>query len=146
MSHPQPTSQSSPFLNRPSLGSGRSPQLSPRTTGPDVQPMEESRHDADTGSRSGSNKPKRKRNRHRKRRNRRQSFLAPEDSQPDAPPTVPENEALNVMVGNQGRPRGSTPLYKLGGNLSNTSLESEALLDHRYVYTPRSFRLSRNCC
>ncbi|KAJ0417070.1 hypothetical protein BJY00DRAFT_303634 [Aspergillus carlsbadensis] len=143
MSHPQPTSQSSPFLNRPSLGNGRSPHLSPGTPGPDVQPIEDSRHDAETGNRSGSNKPKRKRNRHRKRRNRRQSFLAPEDSQPDAPPTVPENEALNVMAGNQGRQRGSTPFYKLGGDLSNTSLESEALLDHRNQPMMRPRRESR---
>ncbi|KAL2802419.1 hypothetical protein BJX63DRAFT_115008 [Aspergillus granulosus] len=143
MSHPQSTSRNTPFLSSPFAGNGRSPHPPSGASGLHVQPSEELRHEADTGSRLGSNKPKRKRNRHRKRRNRRQSFLAAEGSQSNAPPTVPEEETLNVMAGNQTRRRGSTPFYKLGGDLSNTSLESEALLDHRNQPMMRPRRDSR---
>ncbi|KAL3466303.1 hypothetical protein BJX64DRAFT_12083 [Aspergillus heterothallicus] len=140
MSHPQPTSQNLPFPSMSPTDNSRSPRTRSGASGVPAQQPEESGHEAET---SVSTKPKRKRNRHRKRRNRRPSFLAPEDSQPNAPPTVPENETLNVMAGNQSRPRGSTPFYKLGGDLSNTSLESEALLDHRNQPLMRPRRESR---
>ncbi|KAL2872292.1 uncharacterized protein BJX67DRAFT_2090 [Aspergillus lucknowensis] len=143
MSRPHSTSQSSPFPRMPFVGNGRSPTRPAGASALHDQPSEQTRLDQDTGSRSGSTKPKRKRNRHRRRRNRRQSFLAPEDSQPDAPPTVPETETLNVMAGNQARARGPTPFYKLGGDLSNTSLESDALLDHREQPMMRPRRESR---
>lgn len=77
---------------------------------------------------------KKKKNRHRKRRNRRQSFLGPEESPSVvAPASVPETEGLAPMATDQTKSRAALPFYKLGRDLSSTSLESEALLDHRYV-------------
>jgi magnesium transporter len=126
MSRPLPTSlQNSPFPNKSTSGEVRS---SGAPAEDDLPPMQTGQ---DLGT--GSKKHKRKKNRNRKRRNRRPSFLAPEDSQPNAPPTIPESEALSAMAENQAKARGSTPFYS-GGNMSNTSLESEALLDHRYGY------------
>lgn len=69
-------------------------------------------------------KPKKK-NRNRKRRNRRQSFIASEDSGPIV------SELLGGLSRtNPDQIQGRAPFYR-GRNLSNTSLESEALLDHR---------------
>ncbi|KAL4997713.1 hypothetical protein BDV10DRAFT_168785 [Aspergillus recurvatus] len=136
MSRPQSTSQQiPPFPNKSASGEGRSSG----TSAIDNLPPAQTGQDPDTGSK----KHKRKKNRNRKRRNRRPSFLAPEDSQPNAPPTIPESEALNTMAENQARARGSTPFYNSGGNLSNTSLESDALLDHRNQPMMRPRRESR---
>lgn len=72
---------------------------------------------------------KKKRNRHRKRRNRRPSFLAPEDSdRPGSETTNRPPELPSRPVPDQ--PAERPPFYR-GRNLSSTSLESEALLDHR---------------
>ncbi|PSN64669.1 cora-domain-containing protein [Corynespora cassiicola Philippines] len=75
---------------------------------------------------------KRKHRGGKKRRNRRQSFAAPADT------LVPEEEDMahetrpNLGdVAGQSHSRGSSSFYRLHGNHSNTSLESEALLDHR---------------
>ncbi|CBF70700.1 uncharacterized protein ANIA_05856 [Aspergillus nidulans FGSC A4] len=135
MSRPLPTSlQNSPFPNKSTSGEVRS---SGAPAEDDLPPMQTGQ---DLGT--GSKKHKRKKNRNRKRRNRRPSFLAPEDSQPNAPPTIPESEALSAMAENQAKARGSTPFYS-GGNMSNTSLESEALLDHRNQPMMRPRRESR---
>ncbi|KAA8652333.1 hypothetical protein EYZ11_012169 [Aspergillus tanneri] len=76
--------------------------------------------------------PRRKKNRHRKRRNRRPSFLGVEEPHPvPAPTSVPEAEGFATMEPDQTKPRPALPFYKLGRDLSSTSLESEALLDHR---------------
>lgn len=75
---------------------------------------------------------KRKKNRNRKRRNRHQSFipLGHEESLDSAGLTLGSGgDSMEA-----GRPTsGDGPVFKLCRNLSNTSLESEALLDHRYV-------------
>ncbi|KAL4783621.1 hypothetical protein BJX76DRAFT_348405 [Aspergillus varians] len=144
MSRPHSTShQNSPFRGKPPSGEGRnSPTPTPgasTTSGLDNLPLGETRQ----GSETGSKKHKRKRNRNRKHRNRRPSFLAPEDSQPNLPATVPEAAPLDTMAENQMRARDSTPFYKLRGDLSNTSLESEALLDHRNQPMMRPRRDSR---
>ncbi|EEA25949.1 hypothetical protein EYB25_003184 [Talaromyces marneffei] len=81
-------------------------------------------------------KPKKK-NRNRKRRNRRQSFIASEDSGPIA----------SELSGGLARPnpdqiQDRVPFYR-GRNLSNTSLESDALLDHRDQPMMRPRRESR---
>ncbi|KAL5047198.1 hypothetical protein BDW71DRAFT_180467 [Aspergillus fruticulosus] len=136
MSRPQSTSQQiSPFMNKSASGEGRSSGT------PAIDSLSPARTGQDPGT--GSKKHKGKKNRNRKRRNRRPSFLAPEDSQPNAPPTIPESEGLNTVAENQARARGSTPFYNSGGNLSNTSLESDALLDHRNQPMMRPRRESR---
>jgi magnesium transporter len=77
------------------------------------------------GSQKGTPKKKRK-NRHRRRRNRRQSFLAADE---DNPAPVKADRPSELGPSTQERPQ--RPVFYRGRNLSNTSLESEALLDHR---------------
>ncbi|KAL4870019.1 hypothetical protein BDV12DRAFT_166890 [Aspergillus spectabilis] len=141
MSRPQTLSNQFSPLTRPSLVEGPSTDTTAGTStasGLD-NPSAQTRQDHDTGSK----KPKRKRNRNRKRRNRRPSFLVSEDSQPNPPPTIPETESLSTMARDHNRHRGSKLFYNIGGNLSNTSLESEALLDHRNQPLMRPRRDSR---
>ncbi|KAB8346306.1 hypothetical protein FH972_023350 [Carpinus fangiana] len=77
---------------------------------------------------SGDTESKTKKRKHRggrKRKNRRQSFAAPSDT--DLAPALPEHPSLLDV------PEGTVPeasFYKHRAG-SNTSLESEALLDHR---------------
>lgn len=92
-------------------------------------PAPHTHHDAASEGRSVTNKPKRRKNRHRKRRNRRQSFLAPEESHNGAAASGADADAM--IAGDQPYSRPSLPFYNLGRDLSSTSLESEALLDHR---------------
>jgi magnesium transporter len=74
----------------------------------------------------------------KKKRNRRQSFAANVDlAQGDS---MEERPSLaNVS---HGQSRGSNGFYRTHSNLSNTSLESEALLDHREQPTIRTRRPS----
>ncbi|KAJ4375158.1 CorA metal ion transporter [Neocucurbitaria cava] len=74
----------------------------------------------------------------KKRRNRRQSFAATQDMGEDL---SDERPSLTNVAGH-GRSRGSSSFYRQHGNLSNTSLESEALLDHREQPTIRTRRPS----
>ncbi|KAL4962609.1 magnesium transporter CorA family protein [Aspergillus stella-maris] len=150
MSRPQSTSQQKAPLS-PFPGEGRRP-ASKRANASGLldshPPSADTRHTPELGTGSGTgttsgSKKKRKKNRNRKHRNRRPSFLASEDSNVNAPPTVPEAEPLNTMAENRARARGAAPFYKVGGNLSNTSLESEALLDHRHQPMMRPRRESR---
>ena len=96
-----------------------------------------------TGEGGGAGGKKKKR---RKRRNRRQSFLAPTDASSvgDSESLRPAQHLEDVPEGVQIRP----PLYQLGQSgpgrtLSTTSLESEALLDHRNQPSMRPRRDSR---
>ena len=86
--------------------------------------------------------PKKKKKTHRggkKRRNRRQSFAAgTELAQGDS---MDERPTL-ANVASHGQSRGSSGFYRTHSNLSNTSLESEALLDHREQPTIRTRRPS----
>ena len=98
-------------------------------------PDKPAEHDAQQQAEVSSTAPTKKK-KHRggkKRRNRRQSFagasdLGAGDMSHERPglPDVPENNSF----------------YRLHGNLSNTSLESEALLDHRDHPTIRARRPS----
>jgi magnesium transporter len=63
----------------------------------------------------------------KKKRIRRQSFAAPSDDGSG----LPETSQSRVDVHIQGVAR-SNSFYRLQRNLSNTSIESETLLDHRY--------------
>ena len=74
----------------------------------------------------------------KKRRNRRQSFAANADLGHDG---SDERPTLEDIAGH-GNSRGSTSFYGLSRNLSNTSLESEALLDHREHQPARARRQS----
>ncbi|KAH8695966.1 putative cora family metal ion transporter [Talaromyces proteolyticus] len=80
---------------------------------------------------------KKKRTRNRKRRNRRQSFLASESPGPivtELPSELARTEPSQLQE--------RVPFYR-GRNLSNSSLESEALLDHRDQPMMRPRRDSR---
>jgi magnesium transporter len=75
---------------------------------------------------TASSAKKKKKNRNRKRRNRRPSFLASEEPGPivtELPSELARAASDQLQEG--------VPFYR-GRNLSNSSLESEALLDHRY--------------
>ena len=78
---------------------------------------------------------KRKHRGGKKKRNRRQSFAAPSEDGSTVTEDRgenPEGDNINRLM-SSGAPK---PFYRLGqtsGNLSNTSLESQALLDHRFV-------------
>jgi magnesium transporter len=80
---------------------------------------------------SGSSSAVGKKKKHRggkKRRNRRQSFAASADM---GHGDDTEGRPSLADIAGHGNSRGSTSFYGLSRNLSNTSLESEALLDHR---------------
>jgi magnesium transporter len=106
---------------------------------PSVAPIQESSDAVEQRNQSlpqgGSETRKKRKHRGKKsKRNRRQSFAATSEASA-GPPVLPE-----IMTEENGGHRSNSglrqPFYRLGqsgGNLSNTSLESEALLDHRYV-------------
>ncbi|KAF4157927.1 hypothetical protein CNMCM8927_003173 [Aspergillus lentulus] len=135
------------------MASGRSP----RSNGPQTEtaaatgayrssggyetPAPQTHHDTASEGRPATNKPKRRKNRHRKRRNRRQSFLTPEESHNAAAVSGADAEAM--IAGDQPDSRPAFPFYNLGRDLSSTSLESEALLDHRNQPMMRPRRESR---
>lgn len=80
-----------------------------------------------------SNSSKRKKNRHRKRRKRQESFLTPSLEE-----THERSGALSGTGGGRESMEGDRPTtsdnqsyFQLHRNLSSTSLESDALLDHR---------------
>ena len=130
----------------PSLKSGTSRRRGNKRVPADTQALtpltsQEGRSDATAQSGDGSKKQtKRKKHRNRRRRNRRPSFLAPASDDAAAIATEEhdqqgEGEQTGRQTGGESAMPSATlqpPLYKLPGrNLSNTSLESEALLDHR---------------
>jgi magnesium transporter len=89
-----------------------------------------------------SSAPAKKKKTHRggkKKRNRRQSFAASSDI--GTGDMNDERPSLANVTGNT-RSRGSNSFYRMSSNLSNTSLESEALLDHRDHPTIRTRRPS----
>ncbi|KAJ9198000.1 hypothetical protein DTO166G4_8259 [Paecilomyces variotii] len=100
-------------------------------------------------------KKKKHRNRPRRRRNRRQSFLTAEDINPSGgttnnaggAPTTASTAAAGSLGSATGTAtaNGRSRLYHLGqrSNLSGTSLDSEALLDHRDQPMMRPRRESR---
>lgn len=101
----------------------------------ETKPAHETRLEAPTtvGETGKSTKAsKRKKNRQRKRRNRRQSFLVPANEESrDGPGTASGAGDGNQMESDRPTSRENPQFYKFGSNLSATSLESDALLDHR---------------
>lgn len=83
---------------------------------------------------SKSKSAKRKKNRNRKRRNRQESFLTPAKEETHRPASGSGTGGVrDSMEGDRPTSKDNSSFFKLGRNLSNTSLESDALLDHRYV-------------
>jgi magnesium transporter len=82
-----------------------------------------------------SKSAKRKKNRNRKRRNRQESFLTPAKEESHRPASGSGSGGVrgDSMEGDRPTSKDNSSFFKLGRNLSNTSLESDALLDHRYV-------------
>ncbi|SMR54260.1 unnamed protein product [Zymoseptoria tritici ST99CH_1E4] len=85
--------------------------------------------------------PKKKKHRAgKKRRNRRQSFIAPSEATEENVPTGERPSLLDTAARNSASHQASFYRLNNSGNRSNTSLESEALLDHREYQQPRSRR------
>jgi len=95
---------------------------------------------AEAGGSSAAPAKKKKHRAGKKRRNRRQSFAASGDL--NTGDMSNERPSLTNVTGNNGNSRGSSRFYRSQNNLSNTSLESEALLDHRDHPTLRTRRPS----
>ncbi|KAL4889780.1 hypothetical protein BDV59DRAFT_185820 [Aspergillus ambiguus] len=129
---------------KPANPSPASPQQGRST---DPRPGRAPASDAPQGSGKQTSKKsaKRRKNRQRKRRDRRPSFLSAEDPDSGAPrPSVAEPG--DMMAADQTKSQSALPFYKLGRDLSSTSLESEALLDHRHqpMMPRRESRLSQS--
>ncbi|KAF7595059.1 CorA metal ion transporter [Aspergillus hancockii] len=143
---PSAAYQTSSNLGRSSPQDGRSIDLRLGIARPSTaydSRASETRQEPQADINSTTGKPsKRKKNRHRKRRNRRQSFISAEDPHTEAP-TASGPEAQNLDMTDQTKSRVALPFYKLGRDLSSTSLESEALLDHRNQPLMRPRRDSR---
>ena len=79
---------------------------------------------------------KRKKHRRRKRHNRHQSFLTPSAGESYDQPRSPgaTGGARELTEGTQPTSKDKPPHFNLGRNLSDASIESDALLDHRLVY------------
>lgn len=134
---------------------------SPARRSPDHPPVtrpsesaQETRSDSKSGAASSMPMPKptkRKKNRNnRKRRHRRHSFLTAEESESQSQQfksaTAPAAESVakaQSAANDQSESRARLPFYGLGRDLSDTSLESEALLDHRHQPMMRPRRESR---
>ncbi|KAF2088617.1 cora-domain-containing protein [Saccharata proteae CBS 121410] len=87
---------------------------------------------------SSTSKQKRKGHRAGKKRRRRQSFAAPSDTDPTS---MVERSARPSLADVSSEQATRSSFYRLGSNRSNTSLESEALLDHRIhqnFFSPRT--------
>ncbi|KAJ5696285.1 hypothetical protein N7455_000820 [Penicillium solitum] len=100
---------------------------------------------ADNAAGKPSKSSKRKKNRNRKRRNRHQSFISPSQEEPhDSPGETSDAGGVRDHPMEADRPISrDKSFFKLGRNLSNTSLESDALLDHRDQPLMRPRRDSR---
>jgi magnesium transporter len=91
----------------------------------------------DQGEQPAASRRKRTHRGGKKKRNRRQSFAAPSDDVSNVDPARSNHDLLDVPSSSAARPP-FTGWGNLVGNLSNTSLDSEVLLDHRY-----GFRIQR---
>lgn len=116
-------------------GGNRADQAAAADQDPATTTAQRNRPGAGREGQPATGKPaKRKKNRNRKRCNRRQSFISPEDTQLGrAAVPVPDAPTVGNLAADRPKPEAAQPFYKLGRDLSETSLESEALLDHRYV-------------
>ena len=88
---------------------------------------------------AGAPRKKRSQKGAKKKRNRRQSFAAPSDDGAGLPEASQSRVEVQVQSGTR-----SNSFYRLQRNLSNTSIESETLLDHRYGLSNSLFRTLAN--
>ncbi|KAJ5824483.1 Mg2+ transporter protein CorA-like/Zinc transport protein ZntB [Penicillium robsamsonii] len=128
------------------MSGGRAPGTGPvsiSTTTPANETRFESPADIAAGKPPKSSK--RKKNRNRKRRNRHQSFIPPrrEESHDSPGEILSAGGVRDSMEADRPISRDNPSFFKLGRNLSNTSLESDALLDHRDQPSMRPRRDSR---
>lgn len=125
-----PLSSDSKTENHP-MGS-RAPGNAPTTTS--GTRLKTPTPDGGGGPGKSSKAARRRRNRNRKRSDRRQSFimLGPEDSHNQSGGLTGTGGAREATEGGRPTPDKS-PFFKLGRSPSNTSLDSDALLDHRYA-------------
>ena len=124
-----------PANGKASEGSSR-PQA-PRSNPSTLQPGAAS-SSQDNGGGAGGDETKKKRRRggRRHNRNRRESFAPPSETD-SVQGTLAERPNLETVTEGQQQ---SSSFYKLGNRAdSNSSLESEALLDHRYLHIPRVY-------
>ncbi|KAJ5933542.1 hypothetical protein N7454_005871 [Penicillium verhagenii] len=94
---------------------------------------------------TGKSKTSKRKNRRRKPKNRKQSFLTPaRETSHDRPGSSSVADVTREqMEGDRPTSKDGQSFFKLGRNSSNTSLESEALLDHRDQPMMRPRRDSR---
>lgn len=118
----------------------RDPGNAPGTTS--ETRLESPAHHGSGGPGKPSKAAKRRKNRNRKRRNRQQSFitLGTEDSHEQSEDPSGMGGAQAPMEGERPTSKGKPSFFKLGRNLSNTSIESDALLDHRYTTARFTFK------
>ncbi|KAJ6180239.1 hypothetical protein N7519_010700 [Penicillium mononematosum] len=99
---------------------------------------------ADNAAGKPSKSSKRKKNRNRKRRNRHPSFIPPSrEESHDSPAEISDAGGVRDSMEADRPTSRDKSFFKLGRNLSNTSLESDALLDHRDQPSMRPRRDSR---
>ena len=82
-------------------------------------------------STAGAAPKKRKHRGAKKKRNRRQSFAAPSEATDASEMATEQRPSLLDAPSTQSAPRPA--FYRLGQNHSNTSLDSDVLMDHRWV-------------
>ncbi|KAJ6172369.1 hypothetical protein N7470_001436 [Penicillium chermesinum] len=100
----------------------------------------------ENGAGAPSRNQKRKKKNKRRPRNRQQAvFTSAENLTSHERPATSSGtgDARDVMEGDRPLSKDKPPFYKLGNNLSNTSIESDALLDHRDQPMMRPRRDSR---
>lgn len=110
-------------------GPGAAPALTSETR------LEAPAPDDGGGPGRASKAGKRRKNRHRKRRNRHQSFITPgpEGSHDRSEGPSGTGGARESMGADRPTSKDNPSFFNLGRDLSSTSLESDALLDHRYA-------------
>ncbi|KAJ5084230.1 hypothetical protein NUU61_008809 [Penicillium alfredii] len=147
--HPQQNDSPPSADNKAGTGlTGSRDQGPSLAAAPETAPTNETRSAPPAPDSAGkpSKTSKRKKNRNRKRRARHQSFLTPgpEESHdtPRSPPAT-GGGARDSMGGDRPASRENPPFIKFRRSLSNTSLESDALLDHRDQPMMRPRRDSR---
>ncbi|KAH8727868.1 hypothetical protein GQ44DRAFT_738041 [Phaeosphaeriaceae sp. PMI808] len=104
-----------------------------------LHPSSNQQHSQSQTEPSSSTTKKKKHRGGKKRRNRRQSFVGTADIGTE---DMNDERPSLSNIGENSHSRGSTSFYRLHNNLSNTSLESETLLDHRDQPTIRTRRPS----
>ncbi|CAI7640495.1 unnamed protein product [Penicillium glandicola] len=127
------------------MSGGRAPGTGPVSVS-ETTPASETRFEPPADSAAGKpyKSSKRKKNRNRKRRNRHQSFIPPsrEESHDIPGETSGAGGVRDSMEADRPTSRDNL-FFNLGRNLSSTSLESDALLDHRDQPLMRPRRDSR---